>query len=232
VIFKSLTLEEFNRRASDGLGMRIAIEPAFRYKLCDFKPTYGVVFSDDLGPFDYWGCSDMDVIWGDIRSFVTDAVLQEHDIVTSRVRKLAGHFTLFRNTPSINRTYELIPDVAREMTQPEYLRLDERTLTEQLRAHAGDGSGTAPASPRVYWQRELTMSAAYQRALGNTDADSLWWRNGRTFAADGSELMYLHFHKLKKRMQTIDFGFDEAPDAFRINRQGVFAHAGAVTAGS
>jgi hypothetical protein len=33
--------------------------------------------------------------------------------------------------------------------------------------------------------------------------------------------MYLHFHKLKKHMYSINFGFEDAPATFMINRRGV-----------
>ena len=34
--------------------------------------------------------------------------------------------------------------------------------------------------------------------------------------------MYLHFHKLKSHMTTINFGFDDAPATFMINRRGLY----------
>ena len=33
--------------------------------------------------------------------------------------------------------------------------------------------------------------------------------------------MYLHFHKLKKHMYSINFGFEDTPATFMINRRGV-----------
>src|SRR5687768_12100085 len=75
------TLDEFNRRASAALATRIQIERASLRKICDLKPVYGLMFADDLRGFDWWGCSDLDIVWGSIRSFVTDEVLQRHDVV-------------------------------------------------------------------------------------------------------------------------------------------------------
>jgi hypothetical protein len=49
------------------------------------------------------------------------------------------------------------------------------------------------------------------------------WNNGRTLGPDGRELMYIHFHKLKGDMDTIDFDTLAAPVSFRINRQGFLA---------
>jgi hypothetical protein len=49
------------------------------------------------------------------------------------------------------------------------------------------------------------------------------WNNGRTFGPDGREFMYIHFHKLKDDMDTIDFDTVDTPISFRINRQGFVA---------
>jgi hypothetical protein len=66
VTFKPTTISELNRRCSDLLGTRIDIQ---RRKLCDLKITYGVIFADDLGSFDFWSCSDLDIVWGQHQAF-------------------------------------------------------------------------------------------------------------------------------------------------------------------
>jgi hypothetical protein len=211
-----MDLAGFSRRASAALGVPIAL--ASPYKICDFKPAYGVIFADDLADADFWACSDLDIVWGDIRRFLPDALLEKHDIVSSRRKRLSGHFTLFRNDERTNRTFELIPDVRAALTAPEHLYLDELVITEHLQAHLA----TSPF-PRVHWQGGLTIDNRYQRALGRGAADRLWWRNGKTFDHEGQELMYLHFHKMLKKMKTIDFTLADAPDAFAVDRKGFWA---------
>jgi hypothetical protein len=98
VVVKRVSLETLNQRCSDALGTRVEISIA-RRKLCDLKPAYGVIFEEDLRQFDFWAFSDLDIVWGNVRRFVTNDVLRDHDIVSARRDKLAGHFTLFRNTP-------------------------------------------------------------------------------------------------------------------------------------
>lgn len=202
-----MSVQELNERCSRLLGTTIDIK---RRKLCDLKITYGVIFADDLRPFDFWGCSDLDIVWGDIRRFATDARLQRLEIFSSRKEKLSGHCTFYRNTPEVNRLFERIPDVRALLSTTHYEHLDERELTKYLR----QGGGV-----RVFWEEELATNAAYQRALAD---QSLTWRDGRTFGPDGRELMYVHFHKLKEEMKTIDFDLAHAPRAFRIDRNGFF----------
>jgi hypothetical protein len=206
VTFKQTTLAELSARASALFKTEINLRPR---KLCDLKIAYGALFADDLKAYDFWTPSDLDIVWGNIRRFMTDELLAQHDILTSRRNRLSGHFTLFRNTEAMNRLYERIPDVAARMAIPTYEHLDERELTN----YVGD--------QRVFWREEWAPSAAYQKALA--DDDQLWWRDGRTFRADGAEVMYIHFHKLKPTMDTINFGYGDRPRAFAISRRGILA---------
>lgn len=70
------------------------------YKLCDYKVTYGLLFEEELKGYDYWGFCDIDLIWGDIRHFFTEALFAKYDKVGYQ-----GHSTLFRNTPYINHLF-------------------------------------------------------------------------------------------------------------------------------
>lgn len=71
------------------------------YKLCDYKPAYGIIFSDFVQGYDFWGFCDLDMIFGDIRKFVTDKLLTDYDRLFFH-----GHFALTRNTEECNRVYE------------------------------------------------------------------------------------------------------------------------------
>jgi hypothetical protein len=221
VNWKYMNVGQLSARASDVLGAKIEIKLSFTKKIIDLKPSYGLVFADDLRSFDFWAHSDLDIVWGDVRHFVTEDILANYDIVSSRAGRTSGHFNLYRNTPAINRTFELIPDYPQAMANPEYLHLDERELTRHLKARLD--KGPLESAPRVYWPEELTTDAKYQRALGEGDAEGFWWRNGKTFGAEGRELMYVHFHKLKQDMHSIDFGYEDAPSAFMISRKGFSA---------
>jgi len=74
------------------------------YKLCDFKVTYGYVFQDYIQDYDFWGFGDIDLIYGNIRHFLTEEVLNQYFIISGW-----GHLTLYRNNEFCNsffRTHE------------------------------------------------------------------------------------------------------------------------------
>ncbi|MDR3340306.1 MAG: hypothetical protein LBT25_09510, partial [Candidatus Symbiothrix sp.] len=76
------SLEQFKADASKALGFDVAVESG--YKLCDFKPAYGCIFSDWIKAYDFWGYCDIDLVFGNIRAFMTEDLLAEYDIISAR----------------------------------------------------------------------------------------------------------------------------------------------------
>jgi hypothetical protein len=76
----------------------------FSYKLCDYKPAYGLIFEEELKGYDFWGHCDIDLVWGNLRRFITEKVLEENDKILEH-----GHLTLYRNTQTENRRFLQYP---------------------------------------------------------------------------------------------------------------------------
>ena len=72
------------------------------YQLCDYKVAYGLIFSDYLSEYDYWGHCDADQIFGDIRKYIPNHLFDEYE----RLYYL-GHFSLYRNNEKINNFFKL-----------------------------------------------------------------------------------------------------------------------------
>ena len=52
------------------------------YTLVEYKPAYGHIFAEYLKPYTHWGYGDLDMVFGDIPSWVSDSELNDWDIVT------------------------------------------------------------------------------------------------------------------------------------------------------
>jgi hypothetical protein len=104
VKFFHAKLEDFNTLASKKIGLDIKIKKP--YKVCDFRPAFGEIFEDFLIDYDFWGWGDIDVIYGDIRFFITDKILSDNEIISTSAVKLFGPLTLLKNTPKINKLYK------------------------------------------------------------------------------------------------------------------------------
>ena len=119
----SYSIETFKADAAKTLGFEVSIEAG--YKLCDFKPAYGYIFSDIISEYDFWGYCDVDVIFGNIRSFMTDELLNEYDIISSRHDYLTGCFSLYRNTPFFRELFKQSKDYRKVFTNPRNFFFDE-----------------------------------------------------------------------------------------------------------
>ena len=64
----NISLNEIRALASQKLGRDISLKTP--YKLCDYKPMYGLIFEEYLQGYDYWGHCDMDMIFGNISKFL------------------------------------------------------------------------------------------------------------------------------------------------------------------
>lgn len=106
------SLEDFNKLASTKIGITVDIKKA--YKLCDYKPTYGLVFEDYLNGYDYWGHCDCDVIFGDLDKIVAPLLNEGYDKLFA-----AGHLTIYKNTPDIARFF--MREIAGKKVYREYL---------------------------------------------------------------------------------------------------------------
>jgi hypothetical protein len=123
VHFVYRSLEEVRVQASARLGLAASIENG--YKFCDFKPAYGIIFQDIVAPYDFWGHADIDIIYGNIRSFITDPIMQAYDLISVRADWLTGCFLLFRNCDKMNRLFMRSKDYQRVFTDPRHFCFDE-----------------------------------------------------------------------------------------------------------
>lgn len=94
----NISMKELEKRFSKACGLNVVLSKP--YKLCDFRPLYGKTFADELKGYDFWGHCDIDVIWGDIKKFITDEMLEKYDRIGTY-----GHFTLYRNCVHMNNLY-------------------------------------------------------------------------------------------------------------------------------
>ncbi len=92
-----ISLEDIKQQAQTMFDFPIYLDRP--YKLCDYKPAYGYIFSEYTKGYDYWGHCDMtDCIFGNLRKFLTDEFLTGADKFM-----YLGHMTIYRNTDEVNR---------------------------------------------------------------------------------------------------------------------------------
>lgn len=218
------TLDALRDRFSRALGFPVALPCA--YKICDFKPAFGLMFREYLTGCDFWGHCDLDQIFGDLRRFLRPEILAAHDRVFTR-----GHLSLYRNTPRVNELFRLqapgIPGYQEVFADPRVRQFDEWLgIHPILRYH-----GIAQYHEEIAVDVVRPTRWRYPRFEGyeieNFPEQVFYWYHGKLYQAyrldEGAildrEYAYLHFQKRRLAGPPFDpwqtEGFLITPDGFR-----------------
>lgn len=94
------------------------------YKLCDQKGSYPFIFKEFVMDADFVGWGDVDLIYGDLRHFLTDEVLNNYDFISGW-----GHLTLLRNNDYWREFFKLdvdgLPNYKNVLSSPSNYGFDE-----------------------------------------------------------------------------------------------------------
>ncbi len=97
---KNMTFVEFKNLVEKKFDFKISLERP--YKICDYRPAFGLIFEEFLKGYDFWGHCDFDMIFGDLRKYFTDELLSNYDKILT-----LGHLSLYRNTFENNNRFKL-----------------------------------------------------------------------------------------------------------------------------
>jgi len=165
-----------------------------------------------VASYDFWGFSDLDLIYGDLRSYFSDERLRKYKVLSTHERRISGHFCLLRNEPELNSLFWKIPDFVRRAEDPNNHALDEGGFS---RIFLWRKNFPKPLFDFVglfnRWRRVAEFKEAFSTPNGvrpwtdgTQDYPAYWvWRNGRLQnAKDGDrQFPYLHFLVWKKYWQ-------------------------------
>lgn len=102
------------------------------YKLVDLKPTYGELFALEIRDYDFWGYTDLDLVYGNLSGFFTAERLNSYDVLSPSDRLLVGHLTLIRNTPQLCRLYRECPDYVEILLRDTHEGFDEKGFHQHV----------------------------------------------------------------------------------------------------
>jgi len=128
--FYKMNLNKFNQLAQQKICLEINIQTP--YKLCDLKPLFGKIFEDYLLDYTFWGYGDIDVIFGQIKEFIPDKILQNYDIISTYKGFLSGPFCLFRNETKINELYKYSRNYPSILTAQKHFGFDENIQKKEI----------------------------------------------------------------------------------------------------
>lgn len=195
------------------------------YKLCDFKPTYGYVFSEYIENYDFWGYCDMtDCIFGNIRHFITDTMLIENDKIG-----FLGHLTLYKNCKDVNERFMLktnskveLRDILGNKENKAFDELNEYSINTIYNEYGYNWKRIdemyVDISPMKYSFQAACYDDKFNLFYKKNEAMIFEWNNGSLYECviEGNkinkrEIMYVHFQK--RHMQKL---FDKKVERYYI----------------
>ena len=226
VTFKKFSFEEFDELASEKLNLKIKVKNF--YKLCDFKPAYGIIFEDYLRDYDFWGYTDVDIIYGNIRKFITPDLLNNYDVLSAWNGLVLGHFSLFKNNQQINNLFKEGEFYKIVYKEDECMSFDERG--QQIKKNIYKSTYL---KGMTYIIRKLSFEGRIKAYFSNIVFDShtkklfkkfkfKFYKGDLVNLTGDEKYMYFHILDLKKMGCFSNPKFENSKDFFYINNYGIF----------
>lgn len=232
-------LAEVKATAEKKLGFEVCLDKP--YKLCDFKPAYGLLFEEYIGGYEYWGHCDCDILFGNLENLLTPLLEQGYDKLFA-----AGHMTIYKNTYENNRRFMSLHNgrvIYKEaFTTSEIYVFDEdcqskhhndnnvhsiflesgiNIFSEDLSMNTAANSAKFSQAKYIPEERKFInqpyIKARYYFHKG--DIFSLYAQDSNLKRRD---YLYLHFQMRKMRVDkkiTMDHPIEILPDRFRFCRK-------------
>lgn len=210
------SLDEFRKRFYNAHEFMPSIKKA--YRICDFRPAYGVIFFEELKDYDYWGYCDIDIVFGNIASFLSDDRLYDFEAVFN-----AGHFTLVKNNAKMNHLYKKsgsLFDYKFVMMHDGIFAFDETTGIKRIAKE--NGINALYSIP--YFETEIKYHQLRSRLDDvNPDRQCFYWEKGELYRVkceNGLQYQkYCYIHLQKRNIKILD-NYDEYEDSFWITPDG------------
>jgi hypothetical protein len=215
IYFHQSTFEEYVRNAQHKLGVTITIPNP--YKICDLRPFFGVIHAYIIEGYDFFGWTDVDILFGDIRSFYTEEVFANHDVLSSHAIRLAGHCALLKNTEEFRNMGYKIYNWQEALNNPNFVGIDEHGMTNALCMTFWDRLSEKLRMRWIAslfrWKRKQKMKRYYFVEQYSTPFTTIPWLDGSINSEqpdewyydkgtirnnrDDRDFMYIHFMNFK-----------------------------------
>lgn len=203
------TLAQLRDQFSQTIGF--AVELSSPYKLCDFRPAFGLLFHEYLTGYDFWGHCDLDQVFGNLRRFLREDVMNTHDRVFTR-----GHLSLYRNTDTVNELFRRqapgVPDFREVFTDPHNRQFDEAPGIHPILRYHGIPQYHEDIAVDVVRPTRWSYTRFEGYEIENFPQQVFYWHKGRLCQAyrldEGTildrEFAYIHFQKRKLPAPSFD----------------------------
>lgn len=127
VRFRNISFQDYLKEVNKKLP--IVFSPPNAYKICDLRPMFGFLHQEEFKGYDFFGWCDIDLVFGNIRNFYTDELLNSYELLSTHADRISGHFALFRNTEKHRMMFKKIYRWEEALLNPKFVGIDEWGLT-------------------------------------------------------------------------------------------------------
>ena len=195
VRFHAMTLAQLGALTAERVGVQPALPDP--YKVCDLRPTLGLVFQELLRGHSLWGFCDLDIVLGDTAPWLTPEVLGK-DLLSFHDDRLSCHLCLLRNTDENRVLFRRIGGWRDKLAWPGWVGLDDQLglVVDRSRASFRESFNTPLARDRpwVGGAQRWPSSWTWRDGVLTNDQDLgmtfpylhfMVWRGGRWGAMHG-----------------------------------------------
>ena len=175
----NITKEEIEKKLSSKLNSEIIIKN--NKKTCDLKASFGDLFESYIDGYDYFGCYDIDTLFGDVYSNLFQ-YLDEYDFITigeeTYHNRLSGPFLIIKNTKELRELYKN-GDYVGCMLNNDVQCYEEHTLSDLAKEK---------------YKIKIINSTNCESNNGGKNTYDVCWSGGKLKVNDKEKMMY-HFYR-------------------------------------
>jgi hypothetical protein len=225
-----LDLEGFGQLSREKLGTTLEHIPP--YKICDFRPTFGVLFGEFLEGFDFWATCDIDLVLGDLSSFLSD--LDDYDVFSAHKEYICGPLHFMRNCDCMNQLFWRSKDIDLILSFPKHYCFDECAFAwHKLRGGESILEIDTPVESMTEVVIKATQCGDIKAKFCSLSLDPVKNFVGRVevkggrITCEGNEYILCHliFNKARPEFTFPKWKWQDVPNEYFVNRFGVFSQA-------
>lgn len=216
------TLEKFNFLASEKLNLDINIKSG--YKLCDLKPAYGIIFQDYLNKYDFWGVCDIDLVFGRIREFMNDDLLNKYDVISVKDSFPSGYFLLFKNKDEINNLFKKSKDYKKIFQTSKNYCFDEcgGAYDEVMSGmNILDTDTETESIHHILIKEQDNINVHFDLLIIEGTPGNLKWNKGILSYKDEYEILLYHFSNYKNNDFSSIKKWKTVPEIYYIDKHNI-----------
>lgn len=196
------------------------------YKLCDYKPIYGYIFSDYLSDAEYWGHCDVDLIFGRIMDFYDNNVFGKYEKVQTQ-----GHLVFYKNTLRMNEMFKnYIPAgiMADEMMKTKEPCFYDEIMFPAICKANNVSMYECKIFADILPQYSTFVVSRLKSSVKNKNGQRFYWENGNLYRISNivnnlierEKMLYIH---LQKRELPINYTADDFQSKIYFTPQGIYS---------